>query len=515
MSNTVLIQQASGPMRLMLELTAARHADYCARHGICYWPVLGDVQRERSPHWNKITLIKHALAEGFERVVWLDADTLILRFDEDIRTAINGGPPLALAQHPVPDLDGNPTHFNSGVIIARNGARAREFFDAVWTAGPLWKHPWHEQGRVHDVLKRFPDMVQRLDDRWNSTVNVTDVPNPIIKAWHGSGTKALSSMYEELKRIGGLDAAAREAADQFVHADNVSEQTERAIAAIPPYPNTFAGRGIVTCGGGLGYFTCAWVCIHQLRRLDCRLPIELWYLGPHELDAHMRSMMEPLDVKCVDASEIRKTHPMRLLRGFELKAYSVLHSCFREVIFLDADNVPVANPELLFDAPEYGDAGAIFWPDYWRMPPEHLAWKLFGVPYRDEPEFESGQIVIDKARCWRALNLAMWFNENSDFFYHHVHGDKDTFRFAWHRLGQRFAMPPYPISSIESTMCQHDFQGCRLFQHRNSDKWNFRRDNKRVEGFLFEEECQNDVRNLRKLWDGKVFSSVSISKPQI
>ena len=491
-------------MRLMLELTTARHADYCARHGICYWPVLGDVQRARSPHWNKIALIKHALAEGFERVVWLDADTLILRHDEDIRTAINDGPPLGLAQHPRPDLDGNPTHFNSGVIIARNGARAREFFDVVWTTGPSRKHPWLEQGRVHDILKLFPDIVQRLDDRWNSTVNVTDVPNPMIKAWHGSGTKALSSMYEELKRIGGLEASARAAADQFVHADNTFEQTERAITAIPPYPNTFEGRGIVTCGGGLGYFTCAWVCIHQLRRLGCWLPIELWYLGPRELDAHMRSLMEPLGVKCVDANEIRKKHRMRLLHGFELKAYSVLHSRFREVIFLDSDNVPVANPELLFDTSEYGETGAIFWPDYWRMQPDRLAWKFFGVPYRDEPEFESGQMVIDKARCWHALNLAMWFNENSNFFYHHVHGDKDTFRFAWHRLGQRFAMPPYPILSIDGTMCQHDFQGRRVFQHRNSDKWNFRRDNKRIEGFLFEEECQNDVRNLRKLWDGKI-----------
>jgi hypothetical protein len=230
----------------------------------------------------------------------------------------------------------------------------------------------------------------------------------------------------------------------------------------------------------------------------------LWYLGPRELDAHMRSLMEPLGVKCVDANAMRKKQQMHLLHGFELKPYSVLHARFREVIFLDADNVPVANPELLFDTPEYSDTGAIFWPDYGRMPPERLAWKYFGVPYRDEPEFESGQMLIDKARCWRALNLAMWFNDNSYFFYQHAHGDKDTFRFAWHRLGQRFAMPAYPISSIEGTMCQHDFQGRRMFQHRNSDKWNFHRDNKRIEGFLFEEECQNDVRKLRKLWDGIV-----------
>ena len=39
------------------------------------------------------------------------------------------------------------------------------------------------------------------------------------------------------------------------------------------------------------------------------------------------------------------------------------------------------------------------------------------MPYRDEPEFESGQIVLDKKRCFSALSLAMWFNEYSDFWY--------------------------------------------------------------------------------------------------
>ena len=86
----------------------------------------------------------------------------------------------------------------------------------------------------------------------------------------------------------------------------------------------------------------------------------------------------------------------------------------------------------------------------------------------------------------------------------HVWGDKDTFRFAGHRLGQKFAMPPFPVHKLDATMCQHDFEGRRIFQHRNNDKWNFRQDNKRIDGFLFEEECLADLARLRVLWDGKV-----------
>jgi hypothetical protein len=311
-------------------------------------------------------------------------------------------------------------------------------------------------------------------------------------------------MYRELKRIDGLDARTLAAAQRFLHVDNVLERTNAAIEAIPSCPSHFEGRGIVIPAGGAGYFACAWVCIHQLRRLGCHLPIQLWHLGPGEMDPHMRSLVEPLGVECVDADIVRRQHPARILNGWELKPFSILHSPFREVLLIDSDNVPVQNPEFLFDTPEFRETGAIFWPDYQRMREDREAWSLFGVAYRDEPEFESGQIVVDKVRSWRPLNLAMWFNEHSDFFYNHVHGDKDTFRFAWHRLNQRFAMPLFPIHSLEGTMCQHDFAGRRLFQHRNTDKWNIYRDNKRVADFLFEQECQEDVRCLRKLWDGQV-----------
>lgn len=490
----------------MLELSAGHHAAYCDKHGITYWPVLGDVQFDRAPHWNKIALVRHALELGFDLVAWLDADTLIVRDEEDIRTALNGGGPLALAQHPSEGINGTPTHWNSGVMIMRNAPRTREFFDAVWEAGPLGNHHWHEQARMLALLPEFPDLLQRLDDRWNSTEGLTDVSKPVIKAWHGGGISAVTSIFEELKRIGAADARVMATACSFVHAGNALEYSERFIATIPPFPNTFHGRGIVIPAGGVGYFPGAWISIQQLRRLGCALPIQLWYLGKTEMNEQMRALVAPLGVQCIDASEVRHRHPARILNGWELKPYALLHCSFREVLLIDSDNIPVVNPEFLFDAPQFRETGAIFWPDFNRMKSDRAAWKHFGVPFRDEPEFESGQVLLNKARCWRALSLTMWFNEYSDFFYHHVWGDKDTYRFAWHRLGQAFAMTSHPLQYLECTICQHDFEGRRIFQHRNNDKWNFKRDNKRITGFLFEDECLGDLARLRTLWDGKVHS---------
>ena len=140
-------------------------------------------------------------------------------------------------------------------------------------------------------------------------------------------------------------------------------------------------------------------------------------------------------------SESARRHPVRRLGGWECKPYAILHSPFREVLWLDADNVPLVDPSCLFAEPAYAETGAIFWPDLTSLPPDHPIWTICRVPWRDEPEFESGQIVLDKARCWDALQLTMHLNEWSDFYYRYVYGDKETFHLAWRMLDQPYAMP--------------------------------------------------------------------------
>ncbi len=219
------------------------------------------------------------------------------------------------------------------------------------------------------------------------------------------------------------------------------------LASLPPYSRaalqhgSFSGRGIVICAGGVRYLTCAWVLINMLRRLGCNLPIEVWYLGEEERDPNWVKLIEPLGVRCVDACAVRNEHPHPRLHGWECKAYAMLHCPFEEVLLLDADNVPVVDPSFLFDSPEYLATGAIFWPDCYRSHVEPVVWRIFGVPYQDQWQQESGQVLVNKKLAWRALNLCDWYNQHSDFFYRYVYGDKDTFRFAWHRAGIPYAMP--------------------------------------------------------------------------
>ncbi|HWI57040.1 MAG TPA: hypothetical protein VNZ22_07425, partial [Bacillota bacterium] len=117
-----------------------------------------------------------------------------------------------------------------------------------------------------------------------------------------------------------------------------------------------------------------------------------------------------------------------------------------------------------------------------------------------ESEFESGQILIEKRRCWEALCLSLWFNEHSDFYYQYLHGDKETFHLAFRKLKKSYCLISTPIHPLEGTMCQHDFEGKRLFQHRNLAKWNLVGPNRRVPGFWFEDACRQYLRQLRGRW---------------
>ncbi|HEX4646701.1 MAG TPA: hypothetical protein VH598_13940, partial [Verrucomicrobiae bacterium] len=129
-------------------------------------------------------------------------------------------------------------------------------------------------------------------------------------------------------------------------------------------------------------------------------------------------------------------------------------------------------------------------------------WRSCGLREPREPEFETGQIVVDKKRCWPALWLTLWFNENSDFYYRYLHGDKETFHLAFRKMKQSYSLVQKPIRQLEGTMCQHDFRGRRIFQHRNTDKWDLFLCNRRVKGFRFEDECRAYVEQLRRVWNG-------------
>jgi alpha 1,2-mannosyltransferase len=258
------------------------------------------------------------------------------------------------------------------------------------------------------------------------------------------------------------------------------------VQTLPPYRHEFNGKGIVMCAGGLSYFTCAWIAIKAIRRAGCSLPIQLWYVG-NELSGEAIEALGEMNVDC----ENFLRHENAPWQGFLLKPFAILHSRFKGVLYIDADNVCVSDPTALFFTEEYLQYGAVFWPDFWKTDRENPIWEIIGSTAFDTKEQDSGQLLVDKEKCWKELNLCLYFNSMSEVYYEYVAGCKDIFRIAWMALKTPWHMIttevaicgyPHPTTStfLGTTMVQHNTKGEIQFMHRKLMKWDITRENELI-----------------------------------
>ncbi|KAK4546517.1 hypothetical protein LTR36_001734 [Oleoguttula mirabilis] len=232
------------------------------------------------------------------------------------------------------------------------------------------------------------------------------------------------------------------------------------VADIPAYPsNTFGGRGIVMLAGG-HYSEYAATALGVLRESGSTLPVEVWRRDEREEKHEWCDEIEAEGMACRRLSDYLDTDILAIQDGKEMKIFTMLFSNFEEIVFIDADNMALQPPELLFDSMEYRETGAVLWPDFRRY--DNVDWLDYIVglaPDRSEALWEqttaeSGQIVWDKQRHWKALLLATYYNYyGPDLYYTLLNcgyagwGDKDTFPLALRALEEPFFTVPHAPES--------------------------------------------------------------------
>jgi alpha 1,2-mannosyltransferase len=130
-----------------------------------------------------------------------------------------------------------------------------------------------------------------------------------------------------------------------------------------------------------------------------------------------------------------------------------------QIIMLDSDNVPVRDPSFLLESGQYLRTGSLFWPDFWSgewtwgsISSWHPIWRILQLnpkEYEHQTQ-ESGQLVINKKKAWKALMLATYLNLHYNYFYNDLEmlmGDKDTFWLSWAKTQTPYYMIPYKIGS--------------------------------------------------------------------
>ncbi|GIL68802.1 hypothetical protein Vafri_22039 [Volvox africanus] len=382
-------------------------------------------------------------------------------------------------------------------------------------SGATW--PWGELGSDAATLSHISSLIWDIVDEVVGRNGLGDarIPDTRIRTndWVREGRRMRTRDVEKLKAsVAGLlrdlppypnaaaSAAAAAAATEAGNANDsssISGSTSTSSSSSSSSPTTapgFSGRGVVMVGGGMRYLTPAWTSLHVLRRTGCKLPVELWFPVEEFPTPAVEEALLGLGVmSCrLSARDLAQ-------RGYGVKVAALLLSSFQEVLFLDSDNAVLRDPTYLFESEAYVSTGALLWPDYWDRTATPEVAQILNISASLIPagSFESGQMVIDKARHWRGLVLAAYMNVYGAVFSELLScyigkGDKETFAYGMLAAGETMWVSPVNPGSVGlvtvvcsppgratkcreqflgNTMVQYGTDGLPLFFHANYHKW--------------------------------------------
>lgn len=189
----VIVQGASGPHVELLRATFATHSKYAQRHGIAMSTHILEAP-VRNATWMKVGIIITAL-QSFDCAIWIDSDCFIVDHSQSIADECKPNS-IGMVWHRTLCLQDLGV-FNAGVMVVPRALR--ELLWTIWCVGPPMFLPWDDNGTFILELKKSPDMVHRIDNRWNhGPASPSD--SPAIVGLHGIHIDRTSRLFAEASR---------------------------------------------------------------------------------------------------------------------------------------------------------------------------------------------------------------------------------------------------------------------------------------------------------------------------
>lgn len=211
------------------------------------------------------------------------------------------------------------------------------------------------------------------------------------------------------------------------------------------------------------YLPSAYIQAMELRFHGCTWPHILFHLPGEEIPPLFRQLFRELNVE------------IRVVEDYLGHHFTAKRSIFQmfpaqEVLFMDADNIPLMNPEIIRASPEFQAAGSMFWRDMERMTTDDFRYPLMGLDPVEDFAQESGQLLLHTGKCARALeSLRTWDVANWREMYAKVNGDKDFWRLIWLKTGTPWV---WGSARLDVLMAEHNlvleqyFGDKKAFHHR-------------------------------------------------
>ncbi|KAI9366178.1 mannosyltransferase putative-domain-containing protein [Zopfochytrium polystomum] len=188
-----------------------------------------------------------------------------------------------------------------------------------------------------------------------------------------------------------------------------------------------------------------------LRDLGCTLPIQLSYVEGQLSDTELEKARS-FNISTVDISRELKKYSWgdREMSLGGPKVDSIIASPFEQVLFLDPDVMPLRDPTYLFDSNRFKKYGALIWGDTMKRGSRNALWKVMELEgkYREEMEFESGQMLFDKSKVWKGLMMAKHLSSEAKYYFNHFWGDKETFHWGFRAIDLPYYLNPQYLQVV-------------------------------------------------------------------
>lgn len=291
--------------------------------------------------------------------------------------------------------------------------------------------------------------------------------------------------------------------------DQMRDAHARFVAQIPelaqklPYETGTQGVVVAASSALLPVFL---VSLKMLRRTGSILPVEVFMESKNNYEKEIcEIVLPPMNATCMILSEILEAVPQRLkMSRYQLKALALAFSSFDEVLLLDADNLPVQQPEHLLNSEPFPSKGFVSWPDYvytlnstLYLPPKLTVFqwantaspKFYEISQQPIPPTskraasEAGQLLLSKATHASTLLLMLYYNYYGPSHYYKLlsqtpavegsrESDKETYLAAAMSLNASFHTVTTNVETLGYTQF-HDnqFKGAGMVQHNPEDDY--------------------------------------------
>ena len=237
----------------------------------------------------------------------------------------------------------------------------------------------------------------------------------------------------------------------FIDTSKYINQINNFINLIPKFTEhnkVDNSKGVIICAGDL-HFISAILCIENLIKQNNSLEIEWYYCG-NELYEFQKQFIKSNypSIHLIDFLTILpEWFPEKInsiqIKGYMIKPFALMMSKFNHVLLLDADIIPLIDINEFFNCEHYLKYGNVFWPDV-KFDTKELNDRMlqFGIkpyqqlkiknPYDFNYELaETGQILINREKCWNAICLSYYLNYHNEIWYKLFFGDKDLYFIAF------------------------------------------------------------------------------------